>query len=1171
MTSVPLPSCQNGNTAKREKSASKYFTEDCSRTRLPRYNVPGSSKMNVFQSISSFLRKNKKVPDRTEQARKSVEKDRVSLAESTCNDDKKVEEDWAETSEVSDDNRDDIAFVRSTFRQSVKRAMGWRKSQRKAVNKRKKENIQNSKLLTGGTKDTGDDEFYDDTELDVVVVTDTDGMPDDPRAKPSSSSSSKHSKIPRRRNSTKRPAVSLKSAGFFSQSVAKRPEKIRSKPARQDTARVNHAPSRLNHAPARVNHAPARVEYTPARVDFAPAAHNQRNSRYRSRTVTSNESTVSQVDNARARLSTWSAERSGVMSRDLNQSRIPRFLGSTCSSPGTPDSLLLNYSDTEDSVPWRNIEIVHTRTESQPASRTTSVSSSLTGGGRTRSATTGGRVRSSTTGSRCPSSLSSSWGRNTSPRNSKSTSNISSAVSNARPQLTRSQSRIPRYLGSSSSISSLSPMSADYRHLELDFDFADLDSDSDSSERTRCASTSKRSEGGKTVTARTNKASELREVAIKKKLENSPAQSAMIPVPAPARRKARTSFRTKKGISRKPVQKKEIKPAQNKASQLRAKIHQEEGGDEETRQTSDQSEKTNSSQNERSKEPESRRTDRFSSVAIKTPAPSSDTRDPLSVAQSPRRDSATVRTSGRAVKTVPQKPTRSKIPSSSSTSSNIPSPSPRLAPSSLPLSKSSDDFQTRKYSGRSEKTSSNIPKPRLSSPLDPTKELVFIPLDSVSLPLPGERVKIDEVTRKRKIQRPAASPSVRPVSNIFDGGAGDLPPSNLRRQCSTDDSDSVFTVHVNKTPARSVSTTPKPRTSVSKPKLSSSVPNTSAIPSHIMAPRKNSTGCDGKTAGKPKQVQNLSNFKRQNSIDSSRRSKKGIPAISLLSESCPSESSDNTCSYDSCRSLDEDDFSLSRSPPLSDSPKLSKRRLPVLISTDDLETQKEKLRTPKKRSGSIRVKQVRTRKSWLRPEVIDPEMEKVKSVLSDEVLIIEDLISGHQDILQTLSSRTLVLKNMTSALRRNDTERAARMCISLCFPRSHSDSEFKTMRRACQCNTDDLALFQNCLSLLLVEREKLTLPVVEILLSKVRFTFEVLGSEVLRGNIGEILKLITGSFGTKIAHRHSTPGLNYRLQEIAESCYQELIIVQKHVLKLAAVDYSPELMALKKTLELFDL
>ena len=39
---------------------------------------------------------------------------------------------------------------------------------------------------------------------------------------------------------------------------------------------------------------------------------------------------------------------------------------------------------------------------------------------------------------------------------------------------------------------------------------------------------SKRSEGGKTVTARTNKASELREVAIKKKLESTPAQSTTV-------------------------------------------------------------------------------------------------------------------------------------------------------------------------------------------------------------------------------------------------------------------------------------------------------------------------------------------------------------------------------------------------------------------------------------------------------------------------------------------------------------------------------------------------------------------------------------------------------------------------------------------------------------------
>ena len=261
----------------------------------------------------------------------------------------------------------------------------------------------------------------------------------------------------------------------------KRPENIRLKSARKD--------------PARVNHAPARVEYTAARIEYTPAAHSLMNSRQRSRTVPSNESIVLPGDEGRVRLCTWNGERSRAMSRD--QSRIPRYLGSTCSSPGTPDSLLLNYSDSEDMPPWCNVEVVHARTGSQPASRTTSGFSCR--GGRTRSATTGGyaqsstnggRVRSSTTGSRCPSSLSSSWSRNTGPRNSKSTSNISAAVSPARPQLTRSQSRIPRYLGSSSSISSLSPMSADYRLPGLDADFADLDfSDSDSSERTRCAST----------------------------------------------------------------------------------------------------------------------------------------------------------------------------------------------------------------------------------------------------------------------------------------------------------------------------------------------------------------------------------------------------------------------------------------------------------------------------------------------------------------------------------------------------------------------------------------------------------------------------------------------------------------------------------------------------------
>ena len=64
-----------------------------------------------------------------------------------------------------------------------------------------------------------------------------------------------------------------------------------------------------------------------------------------------------------------------------------------------------------------------------------------------------------------------------------------------------------------------------------------------------------------------------------------------------------------------------------------------------------------------------------------------------------------------------------------------------------------------------------------------------------------------------------------------------------------------------------------------------------------------------------------------------------------------------------------------------------------------------------------------------------------------------------------------VIKNVVSALRQSDTERAVRMSTSLCFPRTHqSPEEFKTMRRACQCTTDDLALFQNCLTVLLVDR-----------------------------------------------------------------------------------------------------
>jgi hypothetical protein len=242
-----------------------------------------------------------------------------------------------------------------------------------------------------------------------------------------------------------------------------------------------------------------------------------------------------------------------------------------------------------------------------------------------------------------------------------------------------------------------------------------------------------------------------------------------------------------------------------------------------------------------------------------------------------------------------------------------------------------------------------------------------------------------------------------------------------------------------------------------------------------LSSRLNSTGCV-KTRAKPKPVQNLSTFKRQNSIESTRRSKKGISVIPRLSESNSllSESPDleNSCSYESCRSVDEDVYldSLPASPKLCESLRQSDTNIPVLrtppvlISIDELESQKGKLRTPRKRSGSISVKKVRTRKSWIRPEaeIVDPDVslfnnlklhkdstcfycsmcvifascfhnfhekltssitsrvkspylqvEKVKCALTDEVLIIEDLISGHQDIIQKLASRTLVTLNAT--------------------------------------------------------------------------------------------------------------------------------------------------------------
>ena len=57
------------SVAKRESVQQKYSYQDtvdsCER-RLPRDHAPTTNKMNVFQAISSFLRKNKKVPERAE-------------------------------------------------------------------------------------------------------------------------------------------------------------------------------------------------------------------------------------------------------------------------------------------------------------------------------------------------------------------------------------------------------------------------------------------------------------------------------------------------------------------------------------------------------------------------------------------------------------------------------------------------------------------------------------------------------------------------------------------------------------------------------------------------------------------------------------------------------------------------------------------------------------------------------------------------------------------------------------------------------------------------------------------------------------------------------------------------------------------------------------------------
>ena len=489
-----------------------------------------------------------------------------------------------------------------------------------------------------------------------------------------------------------------------------------------------------------------------------------------------------------------------------------------------------------------------------------------------------------------------------------------------------------------------------------------------------------------------------------------------LPLPAPAaRRKHRASFRTKKGISRKPLHKKEIHPAENKASRLRAQRLQDEA------------------------EKQEERAERVSSVKN----PGLENRDPM--INTPRRETTGTKNSkresrvedtptklpGRATKTAapqsaPQKPLRSRIPTTSGvsastsslpTSSSVPAIRMATPPTlSLDTRSFSEESSSRKYSGKSQKCSptnipvpspTNISKPNFNPSYEPSPELVFVPLDGQ--PLEG-RNKIDEVKRKRKINRP--------VSNIFDGGSGDLPSSGARLYDPCLEDEVKFTVHVNKTPAPSkiLPKTPNKRTVSPIPPLSSSPSRTSLSASpktHITSssspkthittssspktnisgsssPRSSSPVChspkSSRNSNKPRQIRTLqttSNFERRGSLDSSKRSKKGIRKP-ILSDSnyCNSESSDleRSGSFDSSRSFEKDIFDSDQpdhcfndpgSPRLCDSPvfRVPKTPLsPLLISTDDLESQKHNLRSPRSRVGSIRVKNVRTRRSWIRSD-----------------------------------------------------------------------------------------------------------------------------------------------------------------------------------------------------------
>ena len=444
------------------------------------------------------------------------------------------------------------------------------------------------------------------------------------------------------------------------------------------------------------------------------------------------------------------------------------------------------------------------------------------------------------------------------------------------------------------------------------------------------------------------------------------------------RRKSRASFRTKKGISRRPLQKKNIKPVENKASQLRAKQHQDEDEAKaelklkldskidtgETTPFHEQQEKRHSLKSNEGRLMES---GRFSSAGVKTPAPASENTE-TSMRTSHSNHSLKSIPSDPNSKSAPPKPQRTKATPVSTPAVGTPRINRKIPQTSWALHSSDDSY--KKYAGKSEKTiPSNIPKPRVNVSNDPSKELVFISLDSASLPLPNEKPKIDEVRRKRRIQRP--------VSNIFDGTSNDLPAQeHMERRVTLDDADLKYSVHVNKTSSSSscskTSLPPsKPMTSLDSKSHKSASASSVPIPESCL-----------KLAirAKPRQVKALdtSSLKRQDSIESPCLSRRRLPIISpRLSESNSlySENSDldYSCSYDSLH--DDSAFKVPESPTITSSPRFrsnskSNCSLPPssLISMNDLENQILNLRTPPKRSGSISVVNIKCRRSWIKSQ-----------------------------------------------------------------------------------------------------------------------------------------------------------------------------------------------------------